>query len=36
VEEREVIQGNLHGFTKDRPCLTNPVMFCDGITASQK
>jgi len=34
VEEREVIQDNQHGFTKDKTCLTTLVAFYNGITTS--
>mgnify|MGYP001859397974 CR=1 FL=1 len=34
MEDREVIWGNEHAFTEGKPCLTNPVAFHDGVTAS--
>ena len=34
MEEREVIVGNQHGFTKGRSCLSNTVTFCGDETAS--
>ena len=34
MEEREVIWHNQYGFTKGRLCLTNLVIFYDGISVS--
>ena len=33
IEGREVTRDNQHGYTKGMSYLTNPVAFCDGVTA---
>ena len=34
MEDMKVICENQYGFTKHKSCLTNPVTFCDGVTAA--
>jgi len=34
LKYREIIWENQHGFTKDKSCLANLVMFYDDVTAS--
>ena len=31
----EVTGSNQHGFTKDKPCLSNLIAFCDEMIAMQ-
>ncbi|PKU47318.1 rna-directed dna polymerase from mobile element jockey-like [Limosa lapponica baueri] len=33
MEDREVTAVSQHGYTKDKPCPTHLVAFCDGVTA---
>ncbi|RMC13382.1 hypothetical protein DUI87_10917 [Hirundo rustica rustica] len=33
-EDRELIWDSQHSFSEDKSCLTNPVSFCDVVTAS--
>ena len=32
VEEKKVTRSSQHGFIKGKPCLTNLIAFCDGMT----
>lgn len=34
VQDKEVIQGNHHDFTRGRLCLTTPLAFYDGVMVS--
>jgi len=34
MEHREVIRHSQHAFTEAKSCLSYPVTFCDGVTAS--
>lgn len=34
MDDREVIWGSQHSFTKSESCLANPVAFCEGVTTS--
>jgi len=34
VEEKKFIMSSLHELTKEKPCMTNLITFCDGVTGS--